>query len=150
MISRVRIFSNCNSNAVRLLLFTIWIWYPLTCVFLRVFQLGKHSEETQCNRYNYNYLAVYRRLVIFLHQILVAFAGFSLESGSVGAARRWYVSPRYCWDGEVRRRRTQDLERSIQDPVGAHRYSLFEATEPMKIGAATNRHRLSPLVVSWV
>ena len=51
-------------------------------MFLRVFQLGKHSEEKRCNRYNYTYLAISRCLVVSLHQILVAFASFSIESGS--------------------------------------------------------------------
>ena len=35
-----------------------------------------------CNRYNYTYLVIYLRLVVSLHQILVAFDGFSIEHGS--------------------------------------------------------------------
>ena len=34
-----------------------------------------------CSGYNYTYLAISFRLVVSLHQILVAFAGFSIESG---------------------------------------------------------------------
>ena len=36
----------------------------------------------RCDRYNYTYLASSHCLVVSLHQILVAFAGFSLEFGS--------------------------------------------------------------------
>ena len=149
MISRVRIFSNCNSNAVSLLICTRRIRSSMTCVFLRVFQLGKNYEEMRCNCYYYTYLAIYRRLVVSVHQILVSFSGFSLDSGLVGAARSWCVSARYHCDGALCKRRTQDSERSTQDPVSARRSYLSKADDPIKIGAATNHLRPSPLVVSW-
>ena len=107
-ISIVRLFSNCNSNSVSLLICTRWIRSPLLCLFLRFFQLGEHSEEMRCNRYNYTYLTISPCLVVSLHQIIVSFAGFPLEYGSVRAARRWCVSARYHWYGVVRGRRTQD------------------------------------------
>ena len=102
------------------------------------------------NRYIYTYLAISRHLVVFLHQILVAFASIYFESGLAGAAQRWRVYKRYLWDGLISGRGTQDLERSTQDPVGARRSYLSEFAEPMKIGATTNRCRPSPLVFSCV
>ena len=90
------------------------------------------------NRYNYSYLAISCRLVVSLHQILVAFYGFSLESGLVRAAWLWCVPARYCWDVAIHGRRTQDSERSTQDPVGARRSYFSKAADPMKIEAATN------------
>ena len=102
------------------------------------------------NSYYYTYLVISCPLVVSLHQILVAFSEFSLESGLVRAARRWRVSARYRWDGAVRGRRIQDSERSTQDPVGACRSYLSEAADPMNTEAAMNRRRPYPLVVRWV
>ena len=75
----------------------------------------------QCNHYNYTYLTISCRLVVFLRQILVSFSGFSLESGLVRAARSLYKSTCYLWDGVVRGHRTQESEHSTQDPAGVCR-----------------------------
>ena len=149
-INRIRLFLNCNSYAVSLLICMIWIRYPPPCLFLRVFQLGKQFEEMRCNRYKYTYLAISCCLVVSLNQILVAFTGFSLESSSVGAVGCWCVSVRYCWDGAVSKRRKLYSERLTQDLVGACRSELSEDTKPMNIRAATKYRRPSPLVVIWV